>query len=166
MRRRNGRGDGRGCSDGSHGRRSRRAGTGETGGLALSDAPPAHLLPAALSLSRGVKVSALGGDDRPHPPGQRRNVVKQRQRREVIAPAGVVAPACACTYQYPAVVAGRRLADLNVDALMVQRDFAADSYAAMLLRRSKETGAKPRVAASLRSRARAAAWKRRFCSGA
>ena len=32
MRRRNGRGDGRDCSDGSHGRMSRRAGTGETGG--------------------------------------------------------------------------------------------------------------------------------------
>jgi len=43
-----------------------------------------------------VKVSALGGDDGPHPPSQRRNVIKQRQRREVIAPAGVVAPPFAC----------------------------------------------------------------------
>jgi hypothetical protein len=73
-----------------------------------------------------VKVSTLGGDDRPHPPGQRRNVVKQRQRREVIAPAGVVAPPFACADEDAAVVAGRRLADLDVDVIVMQGDFAAD----------------------------------------
>ena len=93
---------------GVYGRRSRRAGTGETGGW-LSRRPPAHLFPASLFLSGGVAACAFGGDDRPHPPGQRRNVVKQRQRREMIAPARVVAPPCDGADQDPAVMAGRRL---------------------------------------------------------
>jgi len=67
-------------------------------------------------------VADCGADDG----SERRNVVKQIERNEMVWPATIVPAAFASADQN--AVPGRQaeLADLNVDALMVERDFPRD----------------------------------------
>ena len=74
----------------------------------------------------------------------------------MVASAGVIAAALAGADQNAAIETHRRLADLNVDAFMVEGDFAANGDAGLVVSQVVASG-RESESASLRSRARAVA---------
>ena len=109
----------------------RRAGTRERRSVSgPSGSRPA--IPARLSRRRTRHAmprrrTGLRRHDGAHLGRQRRRIVEQPQRREMIAPAGVVAPALACSDQDAVFRTHGALRHLDVDGVMMQRDFAAHS---------------------------------------
>ena len=67
-----------------------------------------------------------------HRGGKSRNVVEQRERREVIGAAGIVAPVLTGADQDPVARGKTKLADLNISPVVVQGDFARDSDSASI----------------------------------
>ena len=72
----------------------------------------------------------------PDQPGELAGPVQQIERGEVVAAAGVIAPALAGPEQDAGVAAGRRLARLHVETIAMQRRFTRNGDAARFERRS------------------------------
>ena len=128
--RRCGRERGRGGEETVHGEMSGRAGNGKSRRGALSQTPPAqtrsgqtltldarHAAPAPSWTSPGE--DGLRRHHGAHLGRQRRRIVEQPQRREMIAPAGVVAPAFACAEQDAVFRTHGALRHLDVNGVMM-----------------------------------------------
>src|SRR3546814_5730027 len=94
--------------------------------------PYTTLFRSLLFLSGDTDRAAACRHHGPDSGRQCRDVVEHGQRREVVAPTGIVAPAFAGADEDAGVRAGRRLADLHVDVLMVKGDLAGHGDAALV----------------------------------
>ena len=83
----------------------------------------------------------------------------------MVPAAGVIAPALAGADEDAGIGAARRLAHLDIDIVVVERDLTRHGDPAEVRAESNDPGRKPSVVANRRNRARAAVWKRCLTSG-
>jgi hypothetical protein len=67
-------------------------------------------------------------------------IVEKVERREIVASARVILTAFTGAKEDTAIVTGRGLAGLHIETIGVQRDFSADSYAALVISQVESAG--------------------------
>src|SRR3546814_14663786 len=104
--------------------------------------PYTTLFRSLLFLSGDTDRAAACRHHGPDSGRQCRDVVEHGQRREVVAPAGIVAPGFAGADEDAGVRAGRRWADLPVDVIMVKGDVAGPGDAHLVGTQNERCGRK------------------------